>query len=157
MAIAQKTLKRLPEQGKITGVCAGFAQYLDIDVTLMRVIFVVLAFATGGLVVLLYFIFVIILPVDETETSTDKKPKTVAIEVTQPRPTVSEKFQNLGHEMQETRGTDRLRNYIGVGLLVLGAWLLLAQFFPGILAFRWDYVWPVLLILVGMLIITRKR
>jgi len=32
---------------KIAGVCAGFARHLDVDVTLVRIIVLVLAFATG--------------------------------------------------------------------------------------------------------------
>jgi len=32
---------------KIAGVCAGFAHYFDCDVTLMRVIWLLLAFGTG--------------------------------------------------------------------------------------------------------------
>jgi phage shock protein PspC (stress-responsive transcriptional regulator) len=32
---------------KIAGVCAGFARYFDCDVTLMRVIWLLLAFGTG--------------------------------------------------------------------------------------------------------------
>ena len=32
---------------KIAGVCAGFARYIDVDVTLIRVIWLILAFGTG--------------------------------------------------------------------------------------------------------------
>lgn len=32
---------------KIAGVCGGFARYFDCDVTLMRVIWLILAFGTG--------------------------------------------------------------------------------------------------------------
>jgi phage shock protein C len=32
---------------KVAGVCSGFARYFDCDVTLMRVIFLILAFGTG--------------------------------------------------------------------------------------------------------------
>jgi len=32
---------------KIAGVCAGFARYLDMDVTLMRVLWLIVAFTTG--------------------------------------------------------------------------------------------------------------
>ena len=33
---------------KIAGVCSGFAHYLDMDVTLVRVIWLVLALTTGA-------------------------------------------------------------------------------------------------------------
>jgi phage shock protein C len=32
---------------KIAGVCSGFARYFECDVTLMRVIWLILAFGTG--------------------------------------------------------------------------------------------------------------
>ncbi|MDQ6665751.1 MAG: PspC domain-containing protein [Acidobacteriota bacterium] len=35
------------DQKKIAGVCAGFARYFDCDLTLMRVLWLVVAFGTG--------------------------------------------------------------------------------------------------------------
>jgi|SRR5579871_2406246 len=40
-------LTRDIENKKIAGVCAGFARYTDVDVVLVRVIWVALAFCTG--------------------------------------------------------------------------------------------------------------
>src|SRR5215212_11746988 len=42
-----------PEQGVIAGVCAGIAQALAVDVTLVRLVFALLALA-GGAGILLY-------------------------------------------------------------------------------------------------------
>lgn len=42
-----KKLYRDPEQGMIAGVCAGVADYFEIDVTIVRVIWIVLAFAAS--------------------------------------------------------------------------------------------------------------
>ena len=39
-----KKLYRSKTDKKIFGVCGGFAQYFDIDVTIMRIIFLVLLF-----------------------------------------------------------------------------------------------------------------
>jgi phage shock protein PspC (stress-responsive transcriptional regulator) len=58
----KKTLYRIPKNGIIAGVCAGLADYFNMDVTLMRVLFVVGAFISG-LGLLLYIILAIILPV----------------------------------------------------------------------------------------------
>jgi len=33
---------------KIAGVCSGFARYLDMDVTVVRVVWLILAFTTGA-------------------------------------------------------------------------------------------------------------
>jgi phage shock protein PspC (stress-responsive transcriptional regulator) len=43
----QRRIYRLPQQGMMGGVCAGFAAYANIDVVWVRLIFVLLAFTTG--------------------------------------------------------------------------------------------------------------
>src|SRR5450755_3907643 len=42
-----RSLARIMYDKKIAGVCSGFARYFDCDVTLMRVIWLILAFGTG--------------------------------------------------------------------------------------------------------------
>lgn len=56
---------RIPDDGKIAGVCAGLAAYLDADVTLIRVAWIVLSIVPGLLVggVLVYVACWILLPV----------------------------------------------------------------------------------------------
>ncbi len=141
MVNAKKTLYRIPKKGQIFGVCAGLAEYFDIDVTLMRVIFVVAAFATGGAVILLYLILAVVLPVSNDNGKEQS---------------VSERVHKLGQEFQNSKVASRTRNFFGFGLLVLGLWLLIGQIFPGWFELRWDFVWPVLIILAGLLIITRR-
>jgi phage shock protein C len=49
--VARKRLVRPREGRKIAGVCAGFAEYFDLDVTLVRVVWVVCAlFGLAGIV-----------------------------------------------------------------------------------------------------------
>lgn len=43
----RKRIYRLPSEGMLGGVCAGWAAYLDIDVVWVRLAFVLLTFATG--------------------------------------------------------------------------------------------------------------
>jgi len=59
-----KTTKKLvrPQEGrKIAGVCLAFANYFDIDVTLVRLIFAFL-FVVGGSGLLFYFVSWILIP-----------------------------------------------------------------------------------------------
>jgi len=58
-----RKLMRSSTDKKIGGVCAGVANYLDLDVTLVRVLWV-LAFLCGGTGLLLYVILWIVLPVE---------------------------------------------------------------------------------------------
>jgi phage shock protein PspC (stress-responsive transcriptional regulator) len=48
---------------KIAGVCAGFARYFDVDISLMRVIWLAVAL-TGGIGVIAYLAAWIIVPSD---------------------------------------------------------------------------------------------
>jgi phage shock protein PspC (stress-responsive transcriptional regulator) len=45
-----KRLYRNSSSGRIAGVCAGIADYLDADVTLIRIVWVVLSIVPGGFV-----------------------------------------------------------------------------------------------------------
>ena len=59
----EKRLTRAEEGRMIAGVCAGLGRYRGIDVTIVRVIFALLAlFAMGG--VLLYLILWLIMPME---------------------------------------------------------------------------------------------
>ncbi len=59
----EKRLTRVEDGRMIAGVCAGLANYLGVDATIVRLIFVLLAiFAAGG--VLLYLILWLIMPME---------------------------------------------------------------------------------------------
>lgn len=45
---SQRRLTRPMYDKKIAGVCSGFARYLDMDVTVVRVVWLILAFTTGA-------------------------------------------------------------------------------------------------------------
>ncbi|MGD0226377.1 MAG: PspC domain-containing protein [Terriglobia bacterium] len=58
-----KKLMRSRTDTKIAGVCGGFAEYLEIDATLMRILWLMLAFI-GGWGILGYFIAWIVMPIE---------------------------------------------------------------------------------------------
>lgn len=63
----QKKLQRSAENSILFGVCGGVAEYFNVDPTIVRLLFVVLAIA-GGPGALLYIILLIVMPKpDETE------------------------------------------------------------------------------------------
>ena len=47
---AHRRLSRLPQEGKVAGVCAGLAAYFKIDVTVVRLLWVILSIAPGAIV-----------------------------------------------------------------------------------------------------------
>lgn len=147
MVNVKRPLYRLPRQGRIAGVCAGLSDYFDFDVTLMRVIFIVGIFITGGAAVLLYIILAIILPVDDGAT--------VKAHASVDGEEISKKIKDLGHEMRVNGSASRTRNYLGCGLVIFGVWLLLAQVFPQWGIFRWEFIWPTILILIGIFVVAK--
>ena len=66
----KKSLFRDMDHSMIAGVAAGLAHYIGMDVTLMRLIFVVLLFVTHGSFILLYFLLWLIVP--KARTASDK-------------------------------------------------------------------------------------
>jgi phage shock protein C len=74
---ARKSLCRPRLNRKIAGVCAGFAEYLDLDPTLVRILWVMLVIF-GGCGVLGYIIAWIIMPEEPlTRISPAPAPQTI--------------------------------------------------------------------------------
>jgi phage shock protein PspC (stress-responsive transcriptional regulator) len=63
-----RKLYRSRRDAKLAGVLGGLAEHLGLDSTLIRLIFVVMAIASMGLMVLLYVLAIFIFP-KEPETS----------------------------------------------------------------------------------------
>ncbi len=60
--VEKKRLARSVRDKKIAGVCGGLADYLDVDSTIVRLVYVVLAFASFGLALVLYVVCAFIIP-----------------------------------------------------------------------------------------------
>ena len=139
----EKRLYRLPEKGKIAGVAAGLAEYLAVDITLMRLLFVAALLMTGGGALIVYIILAIVLPTPGEQKSQHLD--------------VGNKFENLAHEMTKSGRAQRAGNYVGIGFVLLGIWLLIGQLFPGWFDLQWNVVWPFAVILLGIWMIARGK
>jgi phage shock protein C len=60
--VVRRPLERPREGRKMAGVCMAFARHLDVDVTLVRLVWVVLALASGGLGFIAYLVAWIVIP-----------------------------------------------------------------------------------------------
>lgn len=58
----QKRLYKDPENEMFAGVCAGLADYFDMDVSLVRILFAVVTIFLSGAPVILYLVFMFVLP-----------------------------------------------------------------------------------------------
>jgi phage shock protein PspC (stress-responsive transcriptional regulator) len=59
---APRRLYQVREGAMISGVCNGFAAYFNVDVTIVRIIFVALTILTGSLWILAYILMMFIIP-----------------------------------------------------------------------------------------------
>jgi phage shock protein C len=57
-----KRLYRSQRDRKLAGICAGLADYLDVDPVLMRVAWVALAFVSAGVAILIYLALIFVIP-----------------------------------------------------------------------------------------------
>ena len=61
-SLARRKLIRPRLGRKIAGVCLGFSEYFDLDAALVRVVWLITAFMTGGFGFLAYVIAWIVMP-----------------------------------------------------------------------------------------------
>lgn len=66
MTETYKPLTRSASNTMIAGVCAGLADYLNIDPTVVRLLFVLGFFLTGPGVFLAYLIMAVVVPLEKT-------------------------------------------------------------------------------------------
>lgn len=69
-----KKLFRSEKNKMIGGVCAGLAEYFDIDTSLVRLIFVALTMVTAILPMLIFYIIAwIVIPLPDVTSERDKR------------------------------------------------------------------------------------
>ncbi|MBP8975953.1 MAG: PspC domain-containing protein [Bacteroidetes bacterium] len=55
-------LMRSQKDKKILGVCGGIAEYFHVDSTIVRLLYILFTFATGGVGVIVYFLLALVMP-----------------------------------------------------------------------------------------------
>ncbi len=145
-----KRLYRSRTQIMMGGVCGGLAEYFDVDVTIIRLLWV-LSFFAGGAGVLAYLVAWVIIPQEPSGYSEEKKTELLE----DPRdegglcPEVEEERPSPAGEEKATRERNRL---VGLIFILAGVYFFASQFFPRYLLGRY---WPVLLIFLGLFFLVR--
>lgn len=120
-----KRLYKSRTERMIDGVCGGLAEFFSLDVTLVRIAWVLLTLI-GGSGILLYIVAMIVMPVN---------PAPIPVQAS-------------------ARSTGANAKFWGILLVVIGIlWLLRNLDIPYYLhwwGFSWDYVLPVILIMAGV-------
>ena len=128
-------LERSNANRVIAGVCGGIAEYLAVDATLVRVVFVVLGFF-GGIGLLAYIVLLILMPLPG-------------------RPAPFTSTTPPAAPADATTEAERRRMAVGYLLIGLGVVFLLSN--AGVFRFaQLQLLWPLVLIGIGALFLLQR-
>jgi phage shock protein PspC (stress-responsive transcriptional regulator) len=155
-------LERSNTNRVIGGVCGGIAEYLAVDATLVRVAFVLAGILTAGLWILAYIVLLILMPLPgqpapfTTPTGAATPPATDATARTESDSTAAAPTAPVPVDpaVREAEA-ERRRTAVGYLLIALGV----VFFVNNAGAFRfvqWQYVWPLVLIGIGVLFLVQR-
>lgn len=129
----EKKLYRSRTNQVISGVCAGIADYFDIDPTIVRIIFALSLFSWGtGL--LIYIVCIFIIPENPEVLPHDDFAYNVSTE-------------------DELRKTKKTKYLLGIIMIIFGGISILDRL-------HWidfDLLWPVAIIAIGLFIILKEN
>jgi len=139
---------------RIGGVAAGTATYFDIDPSIARVLWLLLAFLSGGVFFVVYLVMWAVVPEEPYPTGAAAAPAAAS------------PSGDAGDEAPAAAAADTApaswapaaqfgsgpggRVILGAILIVIGAWFLAAEFLPWL---NWDLVWPIGLVVIGVLVL----
>lgn len=132
----KKQLMRSRKNSMLAGVCGGLADYFNIEVTVVRLLWVVSALFDGpGLFI--YIICAIIIPkvpydydyMDDYDDEND--------------------YEGAYGQTRKVRS----KNYLGIGLIGIGIYLAIKIFLPWI---NFGFSWPIALIGLGIILLRKN-
>ncbi|MFC3809839.1 PspC domain-containing protein [Lacihabitans lacunae] len=141
-----KRMYRIKDENRMLGgVCSGFAQYLNVDVTLVRIASVVLFF-TPIPVFFIYLILWAVLPVTYSSLVTEFSNSEYQ--------TANQNFKPINNMSNHNRNGNMIGGLI---LIILGAIFSFKTFFDINLFSYMKNLWPLILIGLGVWIIIKDK
>lgn len=144
----EKKLYRSKNNKMIAGVCAGLGEYFDIDPTVVRIIVLITLFTGAGFIG--YIVCAIVIP----ENPISDEANNTTNEYSSDNNEYSRNNNAIYDENQNHRDGSNSRNILGIFLIGLGAFIIFQRFFHW---FDFDWVWPIGIILIGLLIIFKRK
>lgn len=147
-----RKLYRSRKDRMLFGVLGGLAEYFDLDATMVRVIFVLVVLATGGFGIIAYVVMAVVFPVEGIAEGTPPD-ETMRQNVKEMAETTDNIASGLRSGLKRgSKPVNRAALIAGLTFIVLGVVFLLANF--GVLRWlTWNNLWPLLLIIVGILLL----
>ncbi|MDP2917754.1 MAG: PspC domain-containing protein [Dehalococcoidia bacterium] len=155
----QKRLYRSRTNRVIWGVCGGIAEYFNIDPVIVRIIAVLLILA-NGIGIIAYIVMAIIVPLEGSRAATPHD--TIKENVEEMKVSAEELGREIKSTFEEskTRHAAETRNrnlyILGIIIVILGVIFLMGtlNFFWW---FRWGFLWPIILVAIGVLLLITAR
>jgi len=148
----QNRLLRSKQDRILGGVCAGLARYLNIDTVLVRLFFIVFTLV-GGIGPLLYIILWIVVPEEQTESSSGYSFNGEVLR---------ERAENFTDEFVNAvqKPGNKAGFYVGIGLVLLGVYIFLKNLnLPWLAWLNTNVILALLIIIAGaaLLYVALKR
>lgn len=139
----EKRLERSETNKVIAGVCGGIGEYFDVDPVFVRIL-AVISFLASGFGIIAYIVAWIIMP----------KSDEVSMNQTQSTDPNGQAQQQSRQETKPREYSSWNRYLPGLILVGIGLILLIRENWYW---FDFDELWPVLLVIVGLLLIFRRK
>ncbi|AHF80445.1 PspC domain-containing protein [Thermococcus paralvinellae] len=150
----KKRLCRAKDERVFLGVLGGIAKYLDVDPTVVRIIYIVLLFLAPVTAILLYFVLAIIMPEEpEEEISLDKLPEKAEKIAKEIDKTLTQAFSSK--KPAPTVKDHNNEKLLAIILIILGGVLILRKITPFMWYLQGDVLLATLLILFGIYLLMR--
>ena len=147
-----RRLYRSRRDSVLGGVAGGVADYLDVDPSIVRIIWVVLAAVTGGLFLVLYIVMWFVVPEAPSEAGLGVG----SVPTGQPGsvPSSAPPWQPSAERMRRAGSGGAV--ILGLALVAVGVWFLVDEYLPD---FDRDLIWPIALVALGaaLLVISLRR
>jgi phage shock protein PspC (stress-responsive transcriptional regulator) len=160
----KRRLYRSRRDSILGGVAGGVADYLDVDPSIVRIVWAVLALLTGGLFLVLYIVMWIVVPLDPITAMAPAPGAAPGPPAAAPGEPATDTaagdaapaWQGWVDERRVRRGGSGGAVIFGLILIGVGIWFLVDRYVP---AFDPDLVWPVVLVVLGaaLLIVSLRR
>lgn len=150
-------LERSSTNRVIGGVCGGIAEYLAVDATLVRVVFVFTAFITAGLFVLGYIVLLVLMPQPGQPAPFTSNPPRAGADTTAPMDAGATPAVPAAPVDPAVHAAEAERRRMAFGYLLIAVGV--AFFLSNAGAFRfvqWQFLWPLVLIGIGVLFLVQR-
>lgn len=141
-----KKLYRSEKNKIVGGVAGGFSEYLDVDVTIIRLITILIILSGAGLI--LYLIAWVLIPIDPS--SNDKRSGADEIKDS------AERFaQEIKTAIKENKAKNKkdASGWMGWALILIGLFFILQT----AVGFDiWSHFWPIIIIILGLVLIIKS-